>query len=252
MKRPVELLGMRCLAELAALARARYPNDKYFAGLEESVRLSSLARNQAWAYERALATLDAESWEVLRDKALAHFTDHRKGQWKQGFFNQLNDAFAYALLRRRGHRGVKVLRETGKTTPDIQYSGHRHCEVKTLCISDAAIERRDSGNAYNTGAVYRELTPQFIAKLVSVLDAAARQIRAAGDGGLIFVNIHFDDITLQFWPRYRRQIAATLEAHSAPNIYVKIGTAGRKFVAKGSFRGASSSSGRRRASVTTG
>jgi hypothetical protein len=74
---------MRRFAELAGLARARHPNDKYFAGLEESVRLTALARNQVWAYERAFSTLDSTSWKVLRDKALAHFTNHRMGEWKQ-------------------------------------------------------------------------------------------------------------------------------------------------------------------------
>ncbi len=234
--KPTELSQMPRFAELATLAKARHPKDVYFDGLENSVRLSNLARAQCWAYERAFATVDAESWKVLRDKAIAHFTDHRKGQWKQGFFNQLNEAFAYRLLQRCGYRGVKILPETGKKTPDIAYkegAQRRCCEVKTISISDAAIQRRGSGVAYNTGAVYHELPPAFMAKLISALNAATDQIKAGCGIGLIFLDIHFDDITLANYQRYRRQMVACLATHPAENVYVKIGTVGHKFLVKG-------------------
>jgi hypothetical protein len=238
-KRPKELREMRRFAELAGLARSRYPKDKYFDDLENSVRLSALARNQCLAYERAFTTLDQSSWSALRTKALAHFTHHREGQWKQGFFNQLNEAFAYRLLRQRGFARIKVLPELGKTTPDLEYFEgryRRHCEVKTISISDEAIKRRSSSVAYNTYAIHGELSPQFIAKVVSAIGLASAQITAVGGGGLIFLNVHFDDFTLQHYSRYRRQLAACLNSVPTPNIYIKIGTAGRKFVAKGSIR----------------
>jgi hypothetical protein len=239
-KQPATLSEMRRFGELARLARARHPDDRYFAGLEESVRLVPLMRNYAWAYERVLSTLDAVSWKVLREKALAHFTDHRPGQLKQGFYHQLNEAFAYAFLRRRGHRGVKVLPEKGKTTPDIRYTAgrrRRFCEVKSINISDAEIRKRGEGmgKTYDSGALYGELPQEFLLKFSSTLDAASTQLSATGDGGLIFLNINFDDFTLDFWQQYRRQIVRSLAAHSAPNVFVKIETIGHKFVRKGGY-----------------
>lgn len=46
-------------------------------------------------YNNALIVLDDESWKILKEKALQHYFDHRRGQKKQSFFNQLNEAFAY-------------------------------------------------------------------------------------------------------------------------------------------------------------
>jgi hypothetical protein len=235
-KRPTELRDMRRFAEVVALARAAHPTDKFFDGVELSVRHLASARTHCWAYERAFATLDSNSWKLLRSKAVAHFTDHREGQRKQGFYNQLNEAFAYQLLRRRGYKGVKVLPETGNSTPDLEYAEERQsrfCEVKTIGISDAVIQRRKGVVAFNTYALYHELSQQFIEKVESAIDLAGKQIKSRGDGGLVFLVIHFDDFTLQHYPRYRRQIVACLNSHPAENIYVKIGTAERKFLTKG-------------------
>ena len=54
------------------------------------------------AYDRALSTLDDESWDILKNKALQHYLDHRNGKRKEGFFNQLNEAFAYRHLIKQG------------------------------------------------------------------------------------------------------------------------------------------------------
>jgi len=86
---------VRRIRELITLAKGTLPGDNFFAGVEQSLKAMPLARRHYQAYERALRTLDEESWAILKDKAIAHFTDHRPGQRKQGFFNQLNDAFAY-------------------------------------------------------------------------------------------------------------------------------------------------------------
>src|SRR5258706_9956105 len=151
---------MRHIRELIALTKTAYPKDNFFAGVEESLKIMPGARAHYRAYERALSTLDSESWRVLRDKAIAHFTDHRIGQRKQGFFNQLNDAFAYQYLVRRGCGHVRILREIGKTQPDIEYldgAEKRFCEVKTIGISDEVIARRAKVQV-TSSSIYKDLS----------------------------------------------------------------------------------------------
>lgn len=225
---------MRHIRQLIALAKATYPNDGFFAGVEQTVKLVPEARAQYRAYERALSTLDSKSWIVLRDKAIAHFTDHRIGQQKQGFFNQLNDAFAYQYLLRRGYEHVRILQETGKTQPDIEYMDggeKRFCEVKTIGISDAVIARRAKVQV-TSSSIYQELSSEFLSKLESTLNAADCQIKACRGTGLIFLLMYFDDFTLDHYDRYREQISARLESHTAENIYIKIGLTGRKHIRK--------------------
>jgi hypothetical protein len=88
--------------ELVALIRAKHPGDRFFANYDQKLTVPELGDDYR-AYERALHFLDSESWTELRIKAVNHFMDHRLGQRKQGFFNQLNDAFAYRHLVRRGY-----------------------------------------------------------------------------------------------------------------------------------------------------
>ena len=225
---------MRHIRELIARAKAAHPGDVFFAGVEQTLKIVPEARAQYRAYEQALSILDPESWVVLRAKAISHFTDHRVGQRKQGFFNQLNDAFAYQYLVRRGYRHVRILREVGKTQPDIEYldgAEKRFCEVKTIGISDEVIARRASVRV-TSSSIYQELSSEFLSKIESALDTADRQIKARGGKGLIYLLIHFDDFTLDYYDRYRNQISAHLESHTAENIYIKIGLLGRKHIRK--------------------
>ncbi len=227
---------MRRIRELIALAKAAHPRDGFFANLDQTMKVFPEVRAQYQAYERALALLDPESWAVLRDKAVAHFTDHRTGQWKQGFFNQLNDAFAYQHLVRRGYGQVRVLREVGTTQPDIEYMDgpkKSFCEVKTIGISEELLARRQAVQAHRS-SIYYELSPEFLDKFRSTLEAADRQIKARGAKGLIYLVVHFDDFTLEHYKTYRRQVTACLSAHTAENVYVKIGVLGGKHIGKGS------------------
>ncbi len=229
---------MRYIRELITLAKSAHPRDSFFANFEQTMRAFPDARAQYLAYERALSALDVESWAVLCEKAVAHFTDHRKGQRKQGFFNQLNDAFAYKHLVRRGYGKVRVLREVGKTQPDIEYvdgRSRRYCEVKTIGISDDLIARRDEVRAHSS-RIYYDLSPQFLNKLRSTVEAADQQVKARGASGLIYLVVHFDDFTLEHYKTYRKQIVACLEAQPVADVYVQIGLLGRKRIAKGSAR----------------
>lgn len=186
------------------------------------------------AYERALNCLDPKSWTELRTKAVNHFMDHRPGQLKQGFFNQLNDAFAYRHLVRRGFRQVRVLREDGKTQPDLEYfdgSEKLLCEVKTLGVSDKEIARRHAPRRFRS-CIYCELDVAFLSKLRVTLDAAQRQISAHGCSGMVYLVILFDDFTLENYNKYRKQVHSCIQAHTAKSVYVQVGLRGRRYVEK--------------------
>ena len=98
---------MRRIRELIAVVNEAHPKDRFFANIDTTLRASRQARAQYRAYGRALNCLDPQSWAELKEKAARHFLDHRKGQLKQGFFNQLNEAFAYEHLTRRGSMNRK-------------------------------------------------------------------------------------------------------------------------------------------------
>lgn len=226
---------MQRIRELVALTKAAYPRDKFFSNLDQTLRTIPEARKQYRTYERALSTLDSDSWSALCGKAVKHFRDHRKGQLKQGFFNQLHDAFAYQHLVRNGFRDVRVLQESDKTQPDIQYvdgDEKKHCEVKTIGISDALIARRE-GMQGTSSTIYQVLPPEFLNKLRSTINVANEQIKAQGTRGLIFLLIFFDDFLLEHYTTYRYQVAKCFEAHAAENIYAKVAILGRRRITKG-------------------
>jgi hypothetical protein len=223
------------MRELINAAIAAYPADDFFVNLNLSLRQSSQARAFYRAYDRALSCLDADSWAELRQKALRHFRDHREGQWKQGFFNQLNDAFAYQVLVRRDYTKVSILPETKQKTPDLQYfvgDIQHYCEVKTIGVSEEELGRRASESVFD-GFVYRELPDKFFEKFNSTLLQAQAQISSQGATGLVFVIVNFDDFTLQYYDRYREQIAAFLDQHEVQNVYVKVGLIGGRRIETG-------------------
>lgn len=229
---------MRRMRELIRNAIGEYSADDFFVKVGLTLRQSSQARAIYRAYDRALSYLDNDSWDKLRHKALCHFKDHRKGQLKQGFFNQLNDAFAYQFLVRCGCTNVAVLPENKKQKmPDLQYfvANEKHfCEVKTIGVSDHELARRASRLIFD-GSVYQELSDNFLDKLKSTLSQAEDQISSQGGTGLVFIIVNFDDFTLSHIDRYREQITTLLEQHEAKNVYVKVGLIGGERVSKGCF-----------------
>lgn len=229
---------MRRMRELIDAVIEKFPHDDFFTNLRFSLRQNSQARAYYRAYDRALSYLDVESWNVLREKAILHFPDHRKGQLKQGFFNQLHDAFAYQLLARRGYSAISVLREEqGRKVPDLRFlhGGLAHyCEVKTISVSDVELNRREAEEVFDT-SVYGELPQQFFAKLDDTITRAMKQIATHGEAGVVFILVRFDDFTLQFYSRYREQIIAHLDQHPIENVYIKIGQIGGLHISKGSI-----------------
>jgi hypothetical protein len=225
---------MQRIRELIAEVQAEHPEDPFFDSIEQTWITSSHARAVYAAYDRALRAMDEQSWSETKHKALKHFRNHRKGQLKQGFFNQLNEAFAYQHLRRRGHAGVRVLREDGNVRPDLVYeAGGRaaFCEVKTIGISQELIARREAGGAF-FGPIYNELSTGFLNKLDDTISKAWSQISAQRATGFVYVIVLFDDFTLMYYERYRAQIQCRINAHLAPSVYVKVGLLGNRKISK--------------------
>ena len=201
-----------------------HPSDCFFDRFPESCRENPAKMKAYRTYDDAFRVLDSESWDILKAKAVVHFRDHRAGQLKQGFFNQLNEAFAYRHLVRRGYSAVRLLPERGKRVPDLQYRDRRrlrHCEVKTLSISQEEISRRSSREASSNSYVI--LDEGFFNKLTSTISAAKGQIDAQGTTGLVYLVVIWDDIALDYYRRYRRDLAAFARARAVDDVHIKVG-----------------------------
>ena len=132
---------MERILELIQAVREKYPNDDFFISIEQKLKDNvDHVKKYYDEYNKALMTLDDESWSILKIKAIKNSFNSRKGQRKQGFFNHLNEAFAYQYLVTIGCTNTKVLAETNvKKTPDISYEKQgekQYCEVKSIGISD--------------------------------------------------------------------------------------------------------------------
>lgn len=225
---------MRRMRELISEVQVAYPSDRFFATLDETLRSLPQSRASYRAYERAFSGLDLESWHELKRKAIGQYCNHRNGQLKQGFFNQLNEAFAYQYLVRKGYRNVAILREDGNTIPDLAYyaaGSQRFCEVKTIGISDDEIARSADEQSFDS-AIYKDLSEGFMNKFIAVLTQAQRQIASRGSDGLIFVVAKFDDFTLQHYDRYRVKLCRILLEHEAQEVFVKVGLIGGRRIFK--------------------
>jgi hypothetical protein len=223
---------MKRIREIIAEIRERYPRDEFFSNFETSCRNIPEKKNSYCIYNGALMLLDNESWQILKCKALEHYMDHREGQKKQGFFNQLNEAFAYRYLVRQGFKDVRFIEENKKKSPDIRYSVHNtqsYCEVKTLGISDDQINRRNT-MAVSDGSDYEILKNGFLKKFHDAICTAKQQLCAFGSNGLVYIIINFDDGTLDYYQNYKKQLIAFSESHGFSNLFIKIGLRGNKSI----------------------
>lgn len=215
---------MRRVRELVDAATRAHPNDHFFDRFIESCAETPAKAKAYRTYEDAFRLLDSESWNILKTKAVRHFRDHRLGQLKQGFFNQLNESFAYRHLVRQGFTGVRMLPELGKRTPDLRYlSGGvvQHCEVKTIGISDDEIARRGSRRAFSN--TYLHLDEGFFQKLHGTITAAKIQIASQGTGGLVYLVVIWDDFILDSYRNYRRELASFARARAIDGVHLKVG-----------------------------
>lgn len=220
---------MTRITELVNALKQAHPTDRFFEDFAESCRNDESKRRHYRTYDDALRLLDAESWQILKDKAVKHFMNHRSGQRKQGFFNQLNEAFAYRHLVRQRCSDVRMLSETHSPTPDIRYNeaGHiKYCEVKTLGISDEEIKHR--GAASGRYLNYARLGNGFFNKFQDAFDMARRQIAAHGTEGLAYFVVIWDDFALDYYSEYRRQLISYCRERDIRDVYIKVGLRGSR------------------------
>ncbi len=221
---------MKRIREIIADIRNGYPNDDFFSDFEYSCRIEPTKRKYYRAYNKALMVLDEESWQILKDKALRNYLDHREGQKKQGFFNQLNEAFAYQYLVGKGFENVRFIKEGKGKSPDISFNDQNaqsYCEVKTLGISNDEINRRSKQSVYD-GSVYISLSEGFLKKFKDDVNQAWKQIHSFGEKGLVFIIIRLDDIALDYYQDYRKQLITFSEDQEFDNVFMKIGLLGNR------------------------
>lgn len=220
------------LTSLLSELRSQHADDWYLLRHREDLSQTPQLRSLVATYDRALDTLDARSWEVLKAKALKSFLADSVDRGKNNFFNHLNESFAYRYLLQRGARSIAFVPETTKRkTPDLSFlenSKEFFCEVKTIGVSDEEIQRTKLEESLDA-SVYDQLTDQFLTgKLVNTVEHASTQIDSVGEG-LVYLILGFDDFTLRNYRRYKSQLRELLTSRF-PNreIYIKIGLQSRK------------------------
>lgn len=229
---------MKRMRELITVIRKRKPDDDFFLDFEESCRANPTKKKHYRSYNEALMMLDDESWRILKEKAAQQYMNERAGQRKQGFFNQLNEALAYRYLVHKGFKNVRSIVEGERKSPDIGYDDRNtrgYCEVKTLGISDDEIDRR-SGQSAHDGSVHFNLSEGFLGQLEGHVNQAWEQIHSFGENGIVFVVIRFDDIALDYYRRYRKQLIKFSRDRGFDNLYLKIGTRGNRRICIASSR----------------
>lgn len=216
---------------IADIRQQRDSCDDFFLDFESSCKNNPSKRRAYRVYNDALMALDDASWGTHKCKAIKHYKNHRAGQLKQGFFNLLNEAFAYRYLVRKGYSDVRFIKENGRhKSPDISFSVSgisNYCEVKTLGISKNEIKRRNIMQVYDSSC-YESLDHGFLNKFCTAVNVAREQISACGSAGLVYVIINFDDFTLDYYPNYRRQLVAFSKTHGFDGLFVKVGLHGNK------------------------
>lgn len=219
--------------ELVEELARRFPEDWWIVSRRETESLIPDAFPQVEIYEKALKSLDEQSWRVLTEKALAAFREPRSDRGKNQFFNLLNEALGYEYLVGKGLRNVKLLPANPKAkTPDIscEEDGElRFCEVKTIGVSQEELDRSRSGDVFS-GEIYLELNQQFLAKLRATIDGAREQLSAAG-GGMLYLIVHFDDFTLDYYETYQRQVREFLASeYPGQDAVVRVGIANARYI----------------------
>lgn len=219
---------MKRFRELVAAVRERFSDDDFFADFENKCQLEPSRLKHYRPYNDALMLLDNESWSALREKALEHFRNERRGQRKQGFFNHLNEAFAYRYLRRRGFKNIRFIKEAKEKRPDLGFidrGTNCYCEVKTIGISDDEISRRET-HGVQDGSVYVNLSAGFLNKMAATVETAWTQIRSVGENGLVFILINSDDIAQDYRKRHRKQLTQFYRSQGFENLVIKMGYRG--------------------------
>lgn len=162
-----------------------------------------------------MSILDETSWNSLAKKAKDVFPGEETERGKSGFFDLLNEAFAYEYLKDQGAKNIRFEDAEGNVeTPDIYYeinASPRYCEVKTFNISDCVIKKFQSKRVFDS-SIYEKLNDFFLKKFDGVLEKANKQISARSGIGCTYIIMHFDDFTLRYYKNYCQQLMEFLSS----------------------------------------
>lgn len=193
-------------------------DDSFFSDFEESCSLDAEKKRYYQVYDKALMALDENSWRILKKKLLSHYRDHRDGQTKQGFFNQMNEAFAYQYLQKLNYQDIQMIKEANTPTPDISYRKDNkiaYCEVKTFGLSCNEIKKRELIETGDHG-VYANLSIGAINKFKLDIEKSIKQIKdySGSSNGMVFIVLKFDDITDEYLEMYKCQLNKVVRDNS--------------------------------------
>jgi len=211
--------------ELKNTLSDRTNSDAFFQNFEKSIQESNRKLDAFRKVEAVLSALDADGWNSLRQRASSHLTrpSPHKGRGWQSLFDVLNEANAYAYLRRIGCTNIRFIPCQDHPMPDIEaeQEGQRVlCEVKTINMSDdeAGRRRRVYSGTPVVSNVPTALGARFLGKLSKTLTNAVRQLDAADPHRearrIVFSVLNFDDWVGDYYPAYLREIDAHLVAHA--------------------------------------
>jgi hypothetical protein len=176
-----------CLNPLGSYIRRGETNPQYQA--------------DATKLEGILIQLDSDAWEQLVNKVLPETCNKDKNYgWRQ-FWNLLNEAYGYALLKSRGCAKIEFIPEPkptkkGKTEKFADLRGNSPTslailDVKTINLSDDEIERnqrRNDPSFHVTEKIGKRIRPGdvknlpiFVAKLVQQSDPVSAFLWAQFD-----------------------------------------------------------------------
>ncbi len=195
---------------------AEFPKDEYFNNFEATLDDKIVLCN--WeVYEKIFQNLDEKAWQILKEKSKKHFKGSRVNNWKEPFFNHLNEAFGYSYLLKMGFSDIQYIEDLKKknaSVPDLKCKndvGELICEVKTINTSKEELEQRKKLVARE--GFDSKLNKVFIEKLESTILQAKTQISNYNVDAqkLVFLIIHYDDFFVIYNDEYKTQISLYLK-----------------------------------------
>lgn len=229
---------MSRLNDIVQKIEQKCPNDWWIMAdkkhVQEDHRFNPQYKKIKIEYNKALDCLDPESFSILKNKICMNFKGEKEqksdGRGKHQMFDLMNEAFAYEFLLNRRAENVTFLQEKNKNKkPDIKFEqcgSVGYCEVKTIHISDKQLEFYKNQESIDNLIAYERLNEQFFKKLSNTLSTAQNQLKSTNriDHFFIYLIIHFDDFTLEFYQTHEKQIIDFFEQnHPDIEIYVRVG-----------------------------
>jgi hypothetical protein len=215
--------------ELRDLAHHPASPDFYFRNLDQSLADIPQKLKQFRDLERDLESLDPVAWAFLKSELEPLLTAKDPMRGWEALLNRINQAKAYAYLKRSGYGHVAFIPTSsvkGKKTPDLKADNgveRALCEVKTINMSDIEAERRATGGA---GTSDDQLQIAFFNKLGSTLRQAKAQIDAYDPASvckkIAYVIINYDDSLHEYAAPYQLMIDDYMaHTHPAPGLHVE-------------------------------